>query len=60
MAKFCLDCFNKYSDNEKLTEKDVVLDFDLCEEYGEWKPCIIRIKRQNFLKCILNALFKSE
>ena len=47
MAEFCLDCMNKFY-KEKLTEKDVVLEMDLCEECGEWKPCIVKIKQKRF------------
>ena len=37
MAEFCLECFNKYSDSEKLSKGDVIMDFDLCEEcYDKW------------------------
>ena len=46
MAEFYLECFNKYFSDEKLTEKDVVMDDDLCEECGEWKPCVIKIKKR--------------
>ena len=35
MAEFCLDCFNKYISKKKVTEKDVIMDYDLCEECGE-------------------------
>lgn len=46
MAEFCLDCWNKLS-NKNFTEKDYVLsrELDLCEECGEWKPVIIRVRR---------------
>lgn len=47
MAEFCLDCLNKYYKDKKLTEKDVILGEDLCEECGERKPCVIRIKQKN-------------
>ena len=58
MAEFCLECFNKYSDSEKLSKGDVIMDFDLCEECGEWKPRIIKIKRKNVFKYILLILKK--
>ncbi len=53
MAEFCLDCFNEYFSEKKLTEKDVIMDFDLCEECGKWKPCVIRLKEKNIFKYII-------
>lgn len=50
MAEFCLDCFNKYISKKKVTEKDVIMDYDLCEECGEWKQCVITIKEKNIFK----------
>lgn len=50
MAEFCLDCFNKYISKKKVTEKDVIMDYDLCEECGEWKQCVIAIKEKNIFK----------
>jgi len=40
MAEFCLDCLNRM-DGTNLTKADVILDFDLCEECGEIKPCVV-------------------
>ena len=46
MAEFCLDCYNKYfGEKEQLSAKDVIMDYDLCEECGQWKPCVISIKK---------------
>lgn len=42
MAEFCLDCYNKLN-NSNLTEDDVVLDDDFCEECAQWKECIVTI-----------------
>ena len=56
MAEFCLDCFNKYFSDKQLTEKDVIMDIDLCEECGEWKPCVIRIKEKNIFKIMKNKI----
>lgn len=56
MAEFCLECFNQYISGKKLTEKDVIVDFDLCEECGEYKPCVIRVKEKNFLKRIIGKI----
>lgn len=46
MAEFCLDCYNQYVSDKKLTEEDVILDIDLCEGCGEIKPCVIREKKK--------------
>lgn len=56
MAEFCLDCLNKYYKDKKLTEKDVILDEDLCEECGKWKPCVIKIKQKRF--SVIKSLYK--
>ncbi|MBQ6530088.1 MAG: hypothetical protein IJP94_04290 [Clostridia bacterium] len=46
MAEICLECLNKAFKNKKpLREKDVIMDYDLCEDCGEWKMCVITIKR---------------
>ena len=46
MAEFCLDCWNKLCE-KNFTERDYILsrDLDLCEECGEWKPVIVRVRR---------------
>ena len=46
MAEFCLDCWNKLNKTQ-FTEKAYVLsrELDLCEECGEWKPVIVRVRR---------------
>ena len=44
MAEICLECLNKAFKNKKpLREKDVIMDYDLCEDCGEWKMCVITI-----------------
>jgi len=40
MAQFCLDCLNKL-DGTKITEADVILLDDLCEECGKVVPCVV-------------------
>lgn len=45
MAEFCLDCVNKYFD-EELTPMEVSMDYDLCEGCGEWKLCVITITKE--------------
>ena len=44
MAEFCIECFNKMNDT-KLTNKEVILEDDLCEGCGEVKPCVIAVKK---------------
>jgi len=43
MAEICLDCMNEM-DGTHLTEADVVLGLDLCEECGQIKPCVVRYR----------------
>lgn len=63
MAEFCLECMNKYAENEKekLKEKDVIVDWDLCEGCGGWKPCVITIKKKGIftrLKYMIRLYFQ--
>lgn len=46
MAEICLDCWNKIR-NAKDTKKMYIIsrDLDLCEECGEYKRVIVRMKR---------------
>ena len=53
MAEFCLKCFNEYSledGAEELTEKDVVLELDLCEGCDKVLPCVAKVKRRAYHK----------
>ena len=43
MAEFCLDCLNEL-DGTHLTEADVVLAEDFCEECGKVVPCVMRYR----------------
>jgi len=43
MAEFCLDCLNKL-DGTHLTEADVILLNDFCEECGKVAPCVVRYR----------------
>ena len=43
MSEICLDCFNKECGRE-YTERDVLLDYDLCETCGKIKPCVVRYR----------------
>lgn len=56
MAEFCLDCFNKYISDRAYTEKDVIMDFDLCEECEEWKLCVIKIRERSIFKRVKNSI----
>ena len=58
MAEFCLDCWNKLNKKE-FTEKDYVLsgELDLCEECGQWKPVIVRVRRFPALYTLRVALY---
>lgn len=42
MAEFCLECFNKIN-HRNYTGKEVWLEYDLCEECGEIKPCVMEL-----------------
>ena len=57
MAEFCLDCWNKLS-KRNFTEKEYVLskELDLCEECGQWKPVIIRVRRCPWLYGFCSSL----
>ena len=47
MAEFCLACWNKIMDTDDPAKKYIISrDLDLCEECGQWKPVIVRIKRR--------------
>ncbi len=43
MAEICLDCLNKL-DRTHLTEADVILEEDFCEECGQIVPCVMRYR----------------
>ena len=42
MAEFCLECFNKIW-NRNLSENQVSLSNDFCEECGQYKPCVMKV-----------------
>ncbi len=56
MAEFCLKHYNEMFD-ENLTEEDVVLEMDFCEECGDIKPCVICLKRKTFVSKQLDKIF---
>lgn len=57
MAEFCLDCWNKLN-KTRFTEKEYVLskEPDLCEECGQWKLVIVRVRRIPALYTLCAAL----
>ena len=44
MAEFCLDCWNEMNGTH-YTPEQVVLEEDLCEGCGSWKPVVISFRR---------------
>jgi len=58
MAEYCIDCFNKYLSEKKVSKKDVITSYDLCEGCGEWKKCVIVIKKKGFFAKIKEILLK--
>ena len=45
MAEYCLECFNKcLHTGERLTEDDVLMQWDFCEKCGKNLPCVIYIR----------------
>ena len=56
MAEFCLKHFNEMFD-ENLTEKDVVLEMEFCEECGDIKPCVISIRRKTLFSKLWDRIF---
>lgn len=45
MAEFCLDCWNKIMGTKDPPRKYILSrDPDLCEECGQWKSVIVRVK----------------
>lgn len=61
MAEFCLDCWNKLNKTQ-CTEKEYVLskELELCEECGQWKPVILRVRRIPALYTLRTALRKKN
>lgn len=55
MAEFCLKCFNEMNATS-YTEKDVILEDDLCEGCGEIKPCVMVILPVIVLLAILSGI----
>lgn len=59
MAEFCLQHLNEML-NETLSEKDVVLEMDLCESCGEIKACVMSIKKRFYIRRYFQELFKKK
>ncbi len=52
MAEFCLDCWNKIMGANDPPGKSIIFrEPDFCEECGELKPVIIRIKLSKAKPC---------
>ena len=51
MAEICFDCLNKL-ENNKFKKRMFIMTscYDLCEECGQYKPVVIRMKRRYVLK----------
>ena len=50
MAEICVDCWKKLYGTEDAKKMLVMSDeLDLCEECGEYKPTIVRIKTRYLL-----------
>lgn len=51
MAEFCVECWNRLMESDSPPEKYVLSrELDLCEECGEWKKVIVRVKRWYLFK----------
>lgn len=55
MAEFCLRCFNEMNGTRYQT-REVWLENDFCEGCGEWKPCVIDLRRKPLLLRVLDAV----
>ena len=45
MAEFCLKCYNYNKLNgTHYTKGDVIEEFDLCENCGEYKKCVVSFR----------------
>lgn len=50
MAEFCLDCWNKIMETNDPKQKFLLSRKpDFCEECGQWKSVIIRVKKRYLL-----------
>lgn len=47
MAEFCPECYKRmYGEMPKGMQMVVSKELDLCEACGEWKPVIVRFRRE--------------
>ena len=57
MSELCLDCYNKIIEtNEPGRMFHMTKELDLCEECGQWKPVIIRVRTRYLIKEWFNEL----
>ena len=59
MAEFCLNCVNKIFD-KNLTEDDVILAEDFCEECMQVKPCVMRVRTNKKMLFKMPFFFKKN
>lgn len=58
MAEFCLDCMNKLMGTNDPPKKYILTrELDLCEECGQWKRVIVRVRKRYLLREWLKELF---
>ena len=57
MSELCLDCYNAIT-QENHTKKEFLMTRkpDFCEECGQWKPVIIRVRTRYLIKEWFDAL----
>ena len=46
MAEFCLECLNRIHGTD-FKDNEVTLQDDLCEECGEFKPCVVSLRKSD-------------
>lgn len=57
MAEFCKDCFMEIYEIDLKKEKIIVSkEPELCENCGEWKPTVIKIRDRSPVKRCLTAI----
>lgn len=60
MAEFCLDCWNKINGTNDSERKYILSDeFDYCEDCGEWKRVIIRIRKSYYIRELIGELLRN-
>lgn len=56
MADFCLDCFNRVNESDYKRE-DVILEYGLCEECGQYKKVVVDLRPPYGLIATLQRIF---